>query len=375
MNDKQLIHALTALRDNSRFDVEKTGQHTRTHELFLQKVGWNQADVAPKHYTWKDYFDFYTHPFRQSILRPAMVGLGMLVLVAGGWMTSVSAAYESVPGDFFYPIKIATERAQLTIATSDQKRAELHMDFASRRLAEMTTLSNSTSTDKEARLKTAVVAFKNEVAEAKSTMQNLNTDEAAAIASALDTKTDEYTAVLNQTVETLDNAGGTTEVASAKVDVELASDDAVEVLVSTVEAAPEKKTVAEDLQKSFQNDLSDINSEVTLTLGRIAVIAHVVDNGTFTPPSGTDLHFMSNQLEHVSTAARATMKIFAAGGYRSVFETLDELDATIATIEAQVIELELAVVAQKNAEVLEAELVEPAVTIEPEAVIELTPAD
>ena len=112
-----------------------------------------------------------------------------------------------------------------------------------------------------------------------------------------------------------------------------------------------------------------------MTLGRIAVIAHVVDNGTFTPPSGTDLHFMSNQLEHVSTAARATMKIFAAGGYRSVFETLDELDATIATIEAQVIELELAVVAQKNAEVLEAELVEPAVTIEPEAVIELTPAD
>ncbi len=352
MNERDLIQSLRTHRDDARLGAMTDAQSARVRSALLQKMGVDEADFVPGRYGWKDYVDYYFDGFRHAVLRPAMVGVGMLALVVGGWMTSVSAAYESVPGDFFYPIKIATEQAQLTIAISDQKRAELHMEFASRRLAEVSSISASGSSDadKQSRMKTAVVAFKNEVAEAKTVMQNMEgSEEVAAVASALDTKAGEYADAIDQTTQSLGAAVNVTDdVASAKVDAEQAGTDAVEVMVHTVEVTPEKSNVAEDLQKSFQADLVDIDNQVKLTLGRIAVIQHVVENGSFMLPPSTDLRVMSNQLERVSTETHSAATILAQGGYRTAFEQLAEVQGMIDTIDAQVVQLELSIVAQRD---------------------------
>ncbi|MEK9131146.1 MAG: DUF5667 domain-containing protein, partial [Patescibacteria group bacterium] len=203
--NRDIIKALQQLRNEPVFGDRTPEQAAVSKASLYARLGFDveKMAVAPA-YSWKDYAEFYLYQFRHNVLRPAMVGLGMFVLVVGGWMTSVSAAYESVPGDFLYPIKIVSEQARLSIATSDQARATLHMEFASRRLAEVNTLSNSSDSAKTAHMKTAVAAFNNEVTEVQSVMESFgNTDAGAELASALDVKVNEYVATIDQTVSGL----------------------------------------------------------------------------------------------------------------------------------------------------------------------------
>lgn len=348
---RQMISALKQLRSRTEFWSFSASEQEARSSAFMKRLG---VEVTPHHYTLSERLEFYSYRFRQSVVRPAMVGVGLLVLVVGGWMTSVSAAYEAVPGDLLYPIKIASEQAQLTIATSDQARAQLHMEFASRRLAEVSSISNSNASDKTGRMKTAVDGFKNEVAETKTVMQNMQgSTDAVAVASALDTKASEYTAVIDQATQTLGNSANVTndvtqEVAGARQDAEQASNDAVQVMVTSVEEGS-NENVAGDLKKSLQSKLVGIDQQVKLTLGRIAVIQHVADLGQVKMPNGTDLHFMSSQLQHLNTQTNEAVNMIAAGGYRSALEVLAVVQSTIDKVEAQVVDLELIIVEQKNA--------------------------
>lgn len=48
-----------------------------------------------------------------------------------------TASARSVPGDFLYPLKLATERVTFALTTSTDRRAELHLSFADSRLEEL----------------------------------------------------------------------------------------------------------------------------------------------------------------------------------------------------------------------------------------------
>jgi hypothetical protein len=59
----------------------------------------------------------------------------LALLLAGGG--TVVAAGNSMPGDFLYPVKLATEQVQLTLTTSDIGKAELYAKLADKRVAEI----------------------------------------------------------------------------------------------------------------------------------------------------------------------------------------------------------------------------------------------
>lgn len=71
-------------------------------------------------------------------------GTGISVLIAvvffAGFIGTVSAARSSLPGDAFYPVKISLERAQVGLAFSQEKKAELEVAFAGSRLKEVNDL-------------------------------------------------------------------------------------------------------------------------------------------------------------------------------------------------------------------------------------------
>jgi len=68
--------------------------------------------------------------------RPAIVGFATLLIllltVAG-----VAAAGNAIPGDPLYPVKRLHESVQLTLTDDAISRAELHADFAERRVDEL----------------------------------------------------------------------------------------------------------------------------------------------------------------------------------------------------------------------------------------------
>lgn len=84
---------------------------------------------------------FYTQPqmgWNWSGLGAMAVVL--LVVFGGGAMATISKAQSSLPGDALYPVKITMEQAQLSLAFSEAKQAELEMSFAVSRLDEVNKL-------------------------------------------------------------------------------------------------------------------------------------------------------------------------------------------------------------------------------------------
>lgn len=70
-------------------------------------------------------------------------GLVIIVVLStvlfGG--TVALAAQNAIPGEMLYPLKTSLESVQLAITTSPVKEAQLHIQYAERRLVEMQTLS------------------------------------------------------------------------------------------------------------------------------------------------------------------------------------------------------------------------------------------
>lgn len=87
------------------------------------------------------------HPVREAafarqvisglFLKPvtAIAGILIVVLLAGGG--TAYAAQGSLPGDTLYPVKLLTENAQTTLALRPEKKVELEVNFANRRLEEL----------------------------------------------------------------------------------------------------------------------------------------------------------------------------------------------------------------------------------------------
>jgi len=369
MSFYRIVKQLRESRNEKAFGAMSSKELEAGRRALLQSIG--AEDISRPKYGVRDYFEYAGSMFSHAIARPALVGLGVLVLVAGGSLTSVSAAYDSVPGDVLYPIKIVSEQARLTIATSDVKRAELHVQFASRRLDEMKTISNSTHEDKNERMKTVVEAFTNEVGEAKTAMQTIasNGTDASSVANAINAQAEEFETVIKSTAsEVAESEDSVVEqVVSAQQGVSEAENAAVEVLVNAVETTPESP-VAEDLQKKFRKELQNLDERSKMTLGRIQVIKNVLSGDstlklTLTEWVGVDE--IATTLKGFDGDIHDAMNIMAAGGYRTAFERLDVIEATIDRADAEVANMELSIVAQRSAS-----LVPTVSTPEPEEVIQ-----
>lgn len=354
MQQNDLIKNLKALRHDPELGSRTRAQTEARRQILLEQIG--ATDLSRPQYSLRDHVEYWTSSLSVMVLKPAMVVVGLFVLAVGGWMTSVSAAYDSVPGDVLYPIKIASEQAQLTLATSAQQRAQLHMEFASRRLQEVNTITSSADNNKSGKINAAVAAFKTEVNQAKDDMQKLPAGDAVQVASTLDAKADEYSAAIDQAVTQINNsqpADVGQAVAAVQDDVKQAADAAVGVLVSTAEQEPDSIVTA-SLKQSFQNSLSDIDTRVKLNLGRIDVIRRAALSTTatvtLTANQLTELTQAANSLKHFDGMLTTTMNVFANGGYRDAFNTVSNIEGTIDAVEAQLATIELDVVSQQAAD-------------------------
>ncbi len=97
---------------------------------------WREAQAREKQKTGSfSLFPFL--PDYRLIFRPLGIMAIIGVVVLSGSITTVSAARSSLPGDVFYPVKIGLERAQISLALSLEKKAELEISFAGSRLKEV----------------------------------------------------------------------------------------------------------------------------------------------------------------------------------------------------------------------------------------------
>jgi len=67
---------------------------------------------------------------------PIVIGAIIVALLAGGGGTAY-ASQSSLPGDALYPVKLMTEDVQTTVAWNPEKKVEMEIKFANRRLEEV----------------------------------------------------------------------------------------------------------------------------------------------------------------------------------------------------------------------------------------------
>jgi hypothetical protein len=340
MTDKEMMKLLARFKDAPELGGGfSDAASERVWDRISSDLGFRQTVQQPA-YTWRDYAAYVVARFSRSFLRPLSVGVSAFVLTFSGWVLTVNAAFNSVPGDFLYPVKLATERVQLTLASTEQ-RARLHTEFASRRLDEVLEIASSSREGKDVRVREAINGFKSEIASASEELGNITSVEVATdVAIAVDRKVDEYEVVLAQSEITF-------EQSSVSVDevitvVEATNQQVADVIISSHEATQEAET-AEYLQTSFQDDLADIRDRQTLLNERLIKIEAVLA-GAALPNEAAHVSTIEQirlEIEPFAEHTTEAMNLFAAGGFRRVLEIVNEMKSTLVLVEEQTATMEI----------------------------------
>jgi len=359
MTEKDLIKKLESFGDHDYFGA--------TDEEVI-KDGWRKVafmigadpELKPHKYSWRDFASYYSHLFRSSVVRPLAVGVSAFVLMIGGWTGMVSASFDTVPGDALYPVKIANERAQLAMTLSGEKKAKLHVSFASNRLDEVVTLSGTLDDgERDEQVKTAIEGFAKEIEAANQKIDEIKADDlgtAAELAKMMDRKVDEYEAAIKTSETELATGENLANVDEAKEAVDSANNKAVEVLVESHETAPEEATAA-DLENSFQNDLAEIHTRVAYSESRLATVEGVLAQYDFETKDGfaASIDAARTGLVAIDPLVSDAMDVMAAGGFRKAFELLQNAKSELRIVESEIAALEIAITSEAIAFNQEAE--------------------
>lgn len=138
------------------------------------------------------------------VVRPAVAVMLIVGLMFGGWITTVSASYNSLPGEYLYAVKMATEAVQVAVAPKPVE-TKLHAEFAVRRaqeVAQIVAQSDSTP-EKVKKVETAVKSLQKELDSAKGGLKDLKENgsklDAAQAAKVVGEKAVEVQRVIEQT--------------------------------------------------------------------------------------------------------------------------------------------------------------------------------
>lgn len=143
--------------------------------------------VVPAKVSWSARTEELKYMFGNAgawrLAKPVLAALLVAVLTTGGWIASVSASFNSLPGDRLWSIKRAaqnTEVAVKSLVASDSEKAQLHLGLAKNRtedikraVAERTTVADSDARSKA--VSDLNVAAKDVAAAVKTASEAVNT--------------------------------------------------------------------------------------------------------------------------------------------------------------------------------------------------------
>src|SRR3990167_8561005 len=166
--DKELIKLLRTLKDDSSlgggFDADSSWKR------FARDNGFDQNTVSDR-YSIGDYFTYGLWKISHVLLKPVAATVAVFFLAISGWLSVANVSAHALPGDTFYSVKIGMEKAQLALAFTSQQRANLKVEFASRRLEEMVQIASLVQHRQPAEVQLAVNRFKDEVTHIQEELQ------------------------------------------------------------------------------------------------------------------------------------------------------------------------------------------------------------
>ncbi len=314
----------------------------RSRERLCRDLNVPASTLEPHRYAVWEYLAYLRFEAQRLVLRPLAATAGVAGLMFTGWVATVSAG-TSLPGDMLYPVKIASERIQLSLASTSGQRLKLHAEFAEHRLQEAVDLTSSKDPSRQDRLKTTVADFKDELNSAHGELSGLQKGAAKDViagAAALSRKTAALSSLIDQAPpSTSSDVKG--EVAHVREAVKDSQEKTVGTLVQTFETTQEPAS-AEELKHNFQTMYQHIQNRLVLDINRLATLRVVArrlpaEVGTATTAFAAIAHAKLLQEKPLATA----MDIMAAGGYRRAFELIQGIDAALDQVEQDIAQKEI----------------------------------
>ncbi len=185
-----------------------------------------------------------------NVVRPIAVLLVVSIVATSGWVASVDASYNALPGDWLYPAKRVGEKTQVAVAGmigSKKTETILHSEFAKRRASETKQLVASKDPQKQEKVKESIQDLKTEIANVNKKLEEIkiaSADNAVSADVVKDVKQDSEqvkntleevkatlltTSNINDTSSTKENAVAINEVKDLAKDISV---KAVEVIVT-----------------------------------------------------------------------------------------------------------------------------------------------
>jgi hypothetical protein len=125
-----------------------------------------------------------------------LIAAAITAILLGG--AAVSASASALPGELLYPVKRAVERVELMIHRDPASQAKLHLEYAQRRLAELSALQALRRAGQSVDVGAAMRAYQGEVNAAEHALAEDRANPGyAALAAALDAQLERHLAVLS----------------------------------------------------------------------------------------------------------------------------------------------------------------------------------
>ncbi|MFH1790001.1 MAG: hypothetical protein ABH832_02950 [bacterium] len=220
---------------------------------------------------------FLPQNFVFKVVRPVVAILMIIGLGSGSWIATVAASQDSLPGEWLYQAKRATEKTQMVAAVAvgaKETETKLRVGFAKRRAVETKQLIQSQDPKKMERVSDVVNDLKQEMTKVGHDLDDIKNQDDGKNISAVSVKnvgkeTNEITAILEQAESELEIASvsSTSEkiitdgLAETKVVTKETNVKAVEVMVEKHlqgDTSVSKEEVKEAINDQVNSDISNM---------------------------------------------------------------------------------------------------------------------
>lgn len=327
---KEIIRQLKSLKHADTGPSEEWLKKNR--ELLLSQIS-NSA--APKHNiklnfenAWQAMSVFLPHAVVYNIVRPAMVVVLIMVMGVGSWVATVSASYESLPGDWLYPAKRVAEKTQVAVSAvvgDKNEVAKLHGEFALRRAIETRDIVSQNNPDKLRIASETVDDLKDEMNTVNSKLEEIKTtlDSGSEVVKNINQNAQEITDVLKAVKVNLlistDDAGASdlsSQVSEVKTMVKDTAVKAVEVMVekhlqgdASVSKEDVKQAISNQLDSAIKDaaeskqSMVEVNKAIDVVKTEVSAIA--LGNKNNDQPNTTQA--LSDKVEETSKQTKAAV--------------------------------------------------------------------
>ncbi|MDA0207934.1 MAG: DUF5667 domain-containing protein [bacterium] len=335
MND--LLKQLKDLRTEEKLGGLSGARRSSISETIQKAVTLPEEEVKQT----PSFLSYYKFISVQFISKPIVAGAAAFVILGGGWLSSVNAASQSLPGDHLYGLKIASEQLQLKLSSKEHK-AVLHTEFASKRYDEVSKLR--ANPEREVHAQNALSAMKRELELAAAELEALSeSGNVEAVKVALET---------HQNLENLNRAAGDSakpqiseEDVAAIREVQESTNEVEETVYNALtkdegEGKPEAERI--DIEKLFKREMQAMRARIASNIGRIIVLRGVSESGVYAQETTlAEEEFAMTKMEDRLIEAQNFMGI---GGTKRAFQLLGEIEDDLAAIESQLAGIEIAIV-------------------------------